>query len=260
MVKFRVVGYWSGTLAPTTTTPCVTSRSSARAPSNPAACTERTASDIAAASRQATGCTSWCATRRALRPVSKPRTPTRGTYLTRSARTVQGDTSRNRHLASSPCQSSSFTRAQVAKELETSMAQANALIRRGELPAAKIGGRGYFCVGRGDLEAYIEPTYEETDRWIVSNRPRRSDLLGRNRAGLHARPRPSSLHRRVRAVRQWPTAPILIKVLSRARERLPPPLPARNSCARPPAGRPCWAACCWALLAGALALNLTASD
>ena len=46
------------------------------------------------------------------------------------------------------------------------MAQCDALIRRGELRAAKIGGRGDYRIGRSDLEAYITRTYEETERWI----------------------------------------------------------------------------------------------
>ena len=46
------------------------------------------------------------------------------------------------------------------------MAQCYALIRRGELRAAKIGGRGDYGIGREDLEAYIERTYAETELWI----------------------------------------------------------------------------------------------
>ena len=59
-----------------------------------------------------------------------------------------------------------LTRAQVAEELNISMAQCYALIRRGELRAAKIGARGDYRIGRDDLEAYIERTYAETERWI----------------------------------------------------------------------------------------------
>ena len=46
------------------------------------------------------------------------------------------------------------------------MAQAYALLRRGELRAAKIGGCGDYRISRADLEAYIERTYAETERWI----------------------------------------------------------------------------------------------
>ena len=46
------------------------------------------------------------------------------------------------------------------------MAQCYSLIRRGELRAAKVGARGDYRIGRDDLEAYIERTYAETERWI----------------------------------------------------------------------------------------------
>jgi len=59
-----------------------------------------------------------------------------------------------------------LTRSQVADELTISMAQTYALIRRCELRAAKIGGRGDYRIGRDDLEDYIERTYAETARWV----------------------------------------------------------------------------------------------
>ena len=59
-----------------------------------------------------------------------------------------------------------LTRAQVAEELNISMAQCYALLRRGELRAARIGARGDYRIGRDDLEAYIEQTYAETAVWI----------------------------------------------------------------------------------------------
>lgn len=59
-----------------------------------------------------------------------------------------------------------LTREQVADELNVSMAQAYALIRRKDLRALKIGGRGTWRVGRDDLESYIERAYAETERWI----------------------------------------------------------------------------------------------
>jgi hypothetical protein len=46
------------------------------------------------------------------------------------------------------------------------MAQCYALLRRGELCAAKIGGRGDYRIGREDLEAYIQRTHAETERWV----------------------------------------------------------------------------------------------
>lgn len=46
------------------------------------------------------------------------------------------------------------------------MAQAYALIGRGELRPLKISGRGQIRVGRDDLENYIERAYRETAEWI----------------------------------------------------------------------------------------------
>jgi len=59
-----------------------------------------------------------------------------------------------------------LTRAQVAEELNISMAHCYALLRRGELRAAKIGARGDYRIGRDDLEAYIERNYAEMERWL----------------------------------------------------------------------------------------------
>jgi excisionase family DNA binding protein len=62
-----------------------------------------------------------------------------------------------------------LTREQVAEELSISMSQTYALIRRGDIRAAKIGGRGDWRVGRDDLEAFIERTHEETARWVEAH-------------------------------------------------------------------------------------------
>ena len=62
-----------------------------------------------------------------------------------------------------------LTRKQVAEELNISMAQTYALLRRGDLRAARIGARGDYRIGRDDLEAYIERTYAETERWIAEH-------------------------------------------------------------------------------------------
>jgi len=50
----------------------------------------------------------------------------------------------------------------VAEVLSISATQAYALVRRGELPAIKIGGRGQWRVERAELEAYIERQYSST--------------------------------------------------------------------------------------------------
>ena len=49
-----------------------------------------------------------------------------------------------------------LTLADVAEVLNTSSAQVYALVRRGDLPAIKIGGRGQWRVERAALEDYIE--------------------------------------------------------------------------------------------------------
>jgi excisionase family DNA binding protein len=59
-----------------------------------------------------------------------------------------------------------LTKAQVAEELNISDAQLYALIRRGESRHIKVGGRGVQRIERSELEAYIQRTYEETQRWI----------------------------------------------------------------------------------------------
>jgi excisionase family DNA binding protein len=63
-----------------------------------------------------------------------------------------------------------LTLADVADVLKTSSAQVYALVRRGELPAIKIGGRGQWRVEVTQLEAYIERMYDET-RIFVDQHP-----------------------------------------------------------------------------------------
>jgi excisionase family DNA binding protein len=59
--------------------------------------------------------------------------------------------------------------ADVAEVLNISASQAYALVRNGDLPAIKIGGRGQWRVGRDDLERYIEKLYAETAAYIAAN-------------------------------------------------------------------------------------------
>lgn len=54
----------------------------------------------------------------------------------------------------------------VAEILNISAAQAYALVRSGELPAIKIGGRGQWRVESTALEAYIERMYSVTKDFI----------------------------------------------------------------------------------------------
>jgi excisionase family DNA binding protein len=58
----------------------------------------------------------------------------------------------------------------VAEILNVSAAQAYALVRSGELPAIKVGGRGQWRVETSELEEYIQRKYAET-REMVRSRP-----------------------------------------------------------------------------------------
>lgn len=56
--------------------------------------------------------------------------------------------------------------ADVAEILNISAAQAYALVRRGELRAIKIGGRGQWRVASVDLESYIEQAYADAAQFV----------------------------------------------------------------------------------------------
>ena len=51
---------------------------------------------------------------------------------------------------------------EVSEILDVSAAQAYALVRSGDLPAIKVGGRGQWRVETVELEAYIQRMYAET--------------------------------------------------------------------------------------------------
>jgi excisionase family DNA binding protein len=57
----------------------------------------------------------------------------------------------------------------VATELNVSDSQVYHLVRSGELPAIKIGGRGQWRVERTKLEDYIQAKYAETAAWVQDN-------------------------------------------------------------------------------------------
>ena len=59
--------------------------------------------------------------------------------------------------------------ADVAEILNISGAQVYALVRRGELRAIKIGGRGQWRVEANELEAYIERAYADADKFVDSH-------------------------------------------------------------------------------------------
>jgi excisionase family DNA binding protein len=56
--------------------------------------------------------------------------------------------------------------ADVAEILNISAAQTYALVRSGDLPAIKVGGRGQWRVERDQLEGYIARAYDETKEFV----------------------------------------------------------------------------------------------
>lgn len=58
---------------------------------------------------------------------------------------------------------------EVSEILDISSAQAYALVRSGDLPAIKVGGRGQWRVETVELENYIQRMYAET-RGLVTTR------------------------------------------------------------------------------------------
>jgi excisionase family DNA binding protein len=58
---------------------------------------------------------------------------------------------------------------EVAEELAVSDSQVYHMVRSGELPAIKIGGRGQWRVERVKLEEYIARKYTETAEWVQGN-------------------------------------------------------------------------------------------
>jgi excisionase family DNA binding protein len=59
-----------------------------------------------------------------------------------------------------------LTLADVAEILNTSSAQVYALVRRGELPAIKLGGRGQWRVETSQLESFIAKLYDDTAAFV----------------------------------------------------------------------------------------------
>jgi excisionase family DNA binding protein len=62
-----------------------------------------------------------------------------------------------------------LTLADVADVLNISASQTYALVRSGDLPAIKIGGRGQWRVERAMLEAYIDRMYSDTRRFVAEH-------------------------------------------------------------------------------------------
>lgn len=62
-----------------------------------------------------------------------------------------------------------LTLADVAETLNISAAQTYALVRSGDLPAIKIGGRGQWRVEASALEEFIARKYEQTREFVESH-------------------------------------------------------------------------------------------
>ena len=58
---------------------------------------------------------------------------------------------------------------EVSEILDISAAQAYALVRSGDLPAIKVGGRGQWRVETTELESYIQRMYAETREFVTSH-------------------------------------------------------------------------------------------
>lgn len=59
--------------------------------------------------------------------------------------------------------------AEVSEILNISSAQAYALVRSGELPAIKVGGRGQWRIEATELEGYIQRMYSETRTFVEAH-------------------------------------------------------------------------------------------
>ncbi|MGK2876211.1 MAG: helix-turn-helix transcriptional regulator [Nocardioides sp.] len=69
-----------------------------------------------------------------------------------------------------------LTLADVAEVLNTSAAQVYALVRRGELRAIKLGGRGQWRVESSVLEDYIQGLYQQTAEFVAEHPYAEADL------------------------------------------------------------------------------------
>ena len=67
--------------------------------------------------------------------------------------------------------------ADVAEILNISASQTYALVRSGELPAIKIGGRGQWRVERIALEDYIARCYAQTRAFVAAQPAAAEDLV-----------------------------------------------------------------------------------
>ena len=75
-----------------------------------------------------------------------------------------------------PVGSRFLTLADVAETLNISASQTYALVRSGELPAIKVGGRGQWRVEDSALETYIARMYADTAEFVRNHPLTRDDL------------------------------------------------------------------------------------
>lgn len=73
-----------------------------------------------------------------------------------------------RHTAPMPKRFIQLT--ELAEILDISAAQAYALVRSGEIPAIKVGGRGQWRVETSVLEDYIQRMYAQTRSQVEADR------------------------------------------------------------------------------------------
>lgn len=62
-----------------------------------------------------------------------------------------------------------YTLADVSEILNISSAQVYALVRRNDIRAVKIGGRGQWRVEASELEAYIKRLYTATEKFLAEH-------------------------------------------------------------------------------------------
>lgn len=62
-----------------------------------------------------------------------------------------------------------LTLTEVGEILQISPSQTYALVRNGELPAIKVGGRGVWRVEASQLEDYIARMYDQTKTFISAH-------------------------------------------------------------------------------------------
>jgi excisionase family DNA binding protein len=93
-------------------------------------------------------------------------------------------------MATPPPGARFLTLVDVAEILNTSSAQVYALVRGGDLPAIKFGGRGQGRVESRELETYILRLYEQTRDFVSSHRFGRPEDEAERNAAPHGNVEP----------------------------------------------------------------------